>query len=59
MQEKFDEEKEEIQQSKEQLFTKKLEVKDRVNKEIRFVTLVEFQTEDQVPQQVAQFEEVI
>jgi hypothetical protein len=59
MQEKFDEEKEELQQSKEQLLTEQLEVKERVNRALRSVTIVEVQTKDQVPQQVAQLEEVI
>jgi hypothetical protein len=55
----FDEEKEELQQRKEQLLAEKLEVKERVNRALRSVTIIEVQTEDQVPQQVAQLEVVI
>jgi hypothetical protein len=46
MQEKFDEEKEELQQSKGQLLTKQLEVKERVNRALHSVTIVEVQTEE-------------
>jgi hypothetical protein len=59
MQEKFDEEKEELQQSKGQLLVEQLEVKERVNRALCSVTIVKVQTEDQTPQQVAQLEEVI
>jgi hypothetical protein len=59
LQEKWDEEKEELQQSKEQLLAKQLEVKERVNRALLSVTVIEVQTEEQVPQQVAQLEEVI
>jgi hypothetical protein len=50
LQEKWDEEKAELQQSKEQLLTEQLEVKERVNRALRSVTIVEVQTEEQVPQ---------
>jgi hypothetical protein len=59
LQAKWDEEKAELQQSKEQLLVEQLEVKERVNRALRSVTIVEVQTEEQVPQQVAQLEEVI
>jgi hypothetical protein len=49
MQEKFDEEKAELQQSKEQLLIEQLEVKERVNRALPSVTIIEFQTEDQFP----------
>jgi hypothetical protein len=48
-----------LQQSKEQLLTKKLEVKEMVNRALHSVTVVEVNTEERVPQQVAQLEEVI
>jgi hypothetical protein len=59
LQAKWDEEKAELQQSKEQLLTEQLEVKARVNRALHSMTIVEVQTEEQVPQQVAQLEEVI
>jgi hypothetical protein len=58
MQEKFVEEKAELQQSKEQLVIEQIEVKERVNKELLSVIIFEVQIKDQVPQQVAQLEEV-
>jgi hypothetical protein len=36
-----------------------LEVKERFNRALRSVTVIEVQIEEQVPQQVAQLEEVI
>jgi hypothetical protein len=56
---KFDEEKAQLQQGKEQLLTKKLEVKEAVNRALRSVTVVEVKVEDQVMKKVAQLEEVI
>jgi hypothetical protein len=50
LQEKWDEEKEELQQSKEQLLAEKLEVKERVNRALHSVTVIEVQTKEQVPQ---------
>jgi hypothetical protein len=50
MQEKFDEEKSHLHKEKEQLLTEQLEVKERVNRALRSVTIIEVQTEDQVPQ---------
>jgi hypothetical protein len=41
----MDEEKEDLQQRKEQLFTEQLEVNERVNRELFFVTVIEVQTE--------------
>jgi hypothetical protein len=59
LQAKWDEEKEQLQQSKEQLLAEQLEVKEMVNRALRYVTVVEVKTEERVPQQVAQLEEVI
>jgi hypothetical protein len=59
LQAKWDEEKTQLQQSKEQLLAEQLEVKEMVNRALRSVTVVEVKTEEQVPQQVAQLEEVI
>jgi hypothetical protein len=59
LQSKWDEEKAQLRTKKEQLLTEQLEVKERVNRALRSVTVVEVQTEEQVPQQVAQLEEVI
>jgi hypothetical protein len=41
------------------LFTEKLEVKEAVNRELHFVTVVEVKKEDQVPRKVVKLEEVI
>jgi predicted RNA-binding protein len=41
------------------LLAEKLEVKEMVNRALLSVTVVEVKTEEQVPQQVAQLEEVI
>jgi hypothetical protein len=41
------------------LLTKKLEVKEMVQKSLRSVIVIEVKAEEQVPQQVAQLEEVI
>jgi hypothetical protein len=59
LQTKWEEEKAEIQQSKEQLLTEKLEIKELVNRALHSVIVIEFQTEERVPQQVAQLEGVI
>jgi hypothetical protein len=56
---KFDEEKSQLQQEKEQFLTEQLEVKEMVNRALHSVTVVEVKDEDRVPQQVAQLEEVI
>jgi VIT1/CCC1 family predicted Fe2+/Mn2+ transporter len=54
LQEKFEEEKAQMQQEKEQLLTKKLEVKEAFNKALRSVTGLEPQVEEQVTHQVEQ-----
>jgi hypothetical protein len=59
LQVKWDEEKAQLHQSKEQLLIEQLEVKEMVHRALRSVTVVEVKTEEQVPQQVAQLEEVI
>jgi predicted RNA-binding protein len=59
LQAKFDEEKAQIQQGKEQLLTEQLEVKEAVNRALRSVTVIEIKAEDRVTQQVEQLEEVI
>jgi hypothetical protein len=59
LQAKWDEEKSQLQQSKEQLLAEQLEVKEMVHRALRSVTVVEVKTEERVPQQVAQLEEVI
>jgi hypothetical protein len=59
LQAKWDEEKAQLQQSKEQLLAEQLEVKEMVHRALRSVTVVEVKTEERVPQQVAQLEEVI
>jgi hypothetical protein len=59
LQAKWDEEKVQLQKEKEQLLTEKLEVKERVNKALFSVTVIEVKAEERFPQQVAQLEEVI
>jgi hypothetical protein len=59
LQVKFDEEKAQLQQGKEQLLAEQLEVKEVVNRALCSVTVVEVKAEDQVMKQVAQLEEVI
>jgi hypothetical protein len=59
LQAKFDEEKAQLQQGKEQLLAEQLEVKEAVNRALRSVTIIEVKAEDQVTKQVAQLEEVI
>jgi len=41
------------------LLTEQLEVKEMVHKELHSVIVIEVKTEERVPQQVAQLEEVI
>jgi hypothetical protein len=59
LQAKFDEEKAQLQQGKEQLLAEQLEVKEAVNRALRSVTIVEIKAEDQVTQQVNQLVEAI
>jgi hypothetical protein len=59
LQVKWDEEKAQLQQSKDQLLAEQLEVQERVHKALRSVTVIEVKIEERVPQQVAQLEEVI
>jgi hypothetical protein len=56
---KWEEEKEQLQESKDQLLVEKLEVQERVHKALRSVTIIEVKMEDCLPQQVTQMEEVI
>jgi hypothetical protein len=48
-----------LQKEKEQLLVEQLKVKERVNKELFSMKVVEVKTEERVPQQVAQLKEVI
>jgi hypothetical protein len=59
LQVKFDEEKAQLQQGKEQLLTEQLEVKEEINRVLCSMTIIEVKAEDQVMKQVAQLEEVI
>jgi hypothetical protein len=59
LQAKWDEEKAQLQQSKDQLLAEQLEVQERVHKALRSVMVIEVKIEEHVPQQVAQLEEVI
>jgi hypothetical protein len=59
LQVKFDEEKTQLQQEKEQLLVEQLEVKEMVNMALLSMTVIEVKAEDRVPQQVEQLEEVI
>jgi hypothetical protein len=56
---KWDEEKAQLQQCKDQLLAEKLEVQERVHKELHSVTVIEVKMENRLPQQVNQLEEVI
>jgi hypothetical protein len=56
---KFEEEKVQIQQDKEQLLTEQLEVKEAVNKSLLSVTGLEPKVEDRVEHQVEQLVEAI
>jgi DNA repair exonuclease SbcCD ATPase subunit len=59
LQAKWNEEKAQLQQGKEQLLAEQLEIKEVVNRALRSVTVIEVKNEEKVPQQVAQLEEVI
>jgi hypothetical protein len=59
LQEKFDEEKAQMQQEKENLLVEQLEVKEAVNGALRSVTVLEIKVEDRVTQQVDQISEAI
>jgi chromosome segregation ATPase len=59
LQVKWEEEKAQLQQSKDQLLAEQLEVQERVHRALRSVTVIEVKIEERVPQQVAQLEEVI
>jgi hypothetical protein len=59
LQTKFDEEKAQMQQEKEQLLTGKLKVKEAVNRALRSVTGLEPQAEDRVEHQVEQLVKAI
>jgi hypothetical protein len=50
LQVKFDEEKSQLHKEKEQLLAEKLEVKERVTRALRSVTVVEVKAEERVPQ---------
>jgi hypothetical protein len=59
LQAKWDEEKAQLQQGKEQLLAEKLAVKEAVNRALRSVTVIEIKAEDQVTKQVDQLAEAI
>jgi chromosome segregation ATPase len=59
LQAKWDEEKSQLQQSKDHLLAEQLEVQERVHKALHSMTVIEVKIEECVPQQVAQLEEVI
>jgi hypothetical protein len=59
LQAKFEEEKAQMQQEKEQLLAEQLEVKEAVNRALHSVTGLEPQAEDQVTHQVEQLTEAI
>jgi hypothetical protein len=59
LQAKWDEEKEQLQQHKEQLLAEQLVVKEAVNRALLSVTVVEIKAEDQVTKQVDQLAEAI
>jgi hypothetical protein len=59
LQVKFNEEKAQLQQGKEQLLIEQLEVKESVNRELRSMTIVDVEAKDQAMKQVAQLEEWI
>jgi hypothetical protein len=50
LQEKWDEEKAQLQQGKEHFLVEQLEIKAEVNRGLRSMTIIEVQTEEQVPQ---------
>jgi transcriptional regulator of met regulon len=59
LQAKFDEEKAQLQEEKEQLLAKQLKVKEAVNREMLSVTVLEIKAEDRVARQVNQLAEAI
>jgi chromosome segregation ATPase len=59
LQAKFDEEKAQMQQGKEQLLAEQLEVKEAVSRALRSVTVLEIKAEDRVTQQVEKLTEAI
>jgi hypothetical protein len=59
LQAKWNGEKAQLQQGKEQLLVEELEVKEAVNKALLSVTVIEVKTEERIPQQVAQIADVI
>jgi hypothetical protein len=59
LQVKWEEEKSQLQQSKDPLLAEKLEVQERVHRALLSVMVIEVKIEERVPQQVAQLEEVI
>jgi hypothetical protein len=59
LQAKWNDEKAQLQQGKEQLLAEQLEVKEVVNRALFSMTVIEVQTEEIIPQQVAQLEDVI
>jgi hypothetical protein len=59
LQAKWEEEKSQLQQSKDQLLAEQLETQERVHKALRSVTIIEVKMEDHLPQQVTQLEAVI
>jgi hypothetical protein len=59
LQAKWEQEKAVLQQDKEQLLAEQLKVQEQVHRALRSVTVIEVQTEERVPQQVAQLEGVI
>jgi hypothetical protein len=59
LQGKFDEEKSQMQQGKEQLLVEQLEVKEVVNRELFSMIVIEIKAEDRVTQQVEKLAEAI
>lgn len=59
LQVKWEEEKAQLQQSKDQLLAEQLETQERVHKALHSVTIIEVKMEDRLPQQVTQLEAVI
>jgi hypothetical protein len=59
LQANFDEEKAQLQQGKEQLLAKQLEVKESVSRELHSVTVIEIKEKDRVSKKVEQLTEVI
>jgi hypothetical protein len=59
LQEKFDEEKSQMEQGKEQFLVQQREVKEAVSRELHPVTVLEMKVEDQITQQVEKLAEYI